>query len=782
MRRSLIYLSVILGAAVVHSCAMDEIVYPEGYGDGYGNSDMEVAGTYLSLDELKDNPLELQSLAGTYVLKVVSEDKWTLTSSEKWCTPDIKKGFKYTRIALSFVDNPWNEDRSAKLQFTLDETGDSFVLDMTQEAAETKLSVNYDKLTFGLPGGETPIMLSTNATEWSYSVTYEQQDASTEWISNDLGEGITTGKGTKNIKIKAKGNGTGTLRNATIVFTAEDKTVQIPVSQAGEFETPEIVLEDNADFGLTWKDIPGVDGYDLEIAKDETFSDKLQTETIQAGTSTYNLSNLTWNNDYIGKVHIRLTAKMAVEGNVLTQTSNAVSAHNYFDENSGDGTEANPYRISKPRHLRNVGKFLEAHYLQTADIDLSGIDFEPICSGLNSTTSIYEGDFTGVYDGDGKSIRNMAINKTANSYCGLFARIGKEGIVRKITMNNPSVKGKAIVGGIAGETLGIIEYCNVIAGDSSIIEGSESTANFAYLGGIAGKQLDGKISHCCNEGISVKGLSGGLGGIVGNVHAFITTVVPNEYTSPVVEYCFNSGEINSDKKTPLGGIVGEVSGGPEAGPDNIVHIQNCHNSGNVHGTQPNNQVGGIAGRTTAAVKINGCSNSGNITAIGSAGGIVGRLGAPKGIKEVRNCFNTGVITSTGNDTQFSQNNNAAGIVATATMPKEATSKIITIENCLNLGEMTAKTGHISGICQFVGDKNNPDCDGKFAMTGSFALNQNNIRQESSSDQYIVTPATAYKNITEEQMKNQATFEGWDFDTVWELTNGKYPTLRSANKQ
>ncbi|MGN0187938.1 MAG: BACON domain-containing protein [Candidatus Cryptobacteroides sp.] len=773
MRRSLIYLSAILGLAAVHSCAMDDIVYPDGYGDGYGNSETEAAGAYLSLEELKDNPVEVSSLAGTYVLKVVSHDKWSLTSSEAWCTPDIKNGFKYSQVSLAFVDNPWNTGRTAKMQFTLEETGDSFVLNVTQKAADTSLSVNYDKLEFGLPGGETSIVLSSNAVEWNYTVTGE--NGTVDWISNDLGEGVTSGKGTKKISIKAKGNTTGAQRNATIVFTANDKTVKVPVSQSGEFESPVVELLDEKEFALNWKNIVGVDGYDLEIATDEKFQNILQTESVAAGTESFNLENITWAGGYVGKVWLRVIAKMTVEGTVQTETSNVVSAHNYFDETSGDGSEENPYKISCPRHLNNVRNFLNAHYVQTSDINLSGIDFEPISSSVDETGS-YIGDFDGVYDADGKTISNLSINRSSNMYCGLFARLGQKGAVRNLTVVNPQVRGKVKVGTIAGETLGIIEDCLVKAGDGSFIEGTGELANFAYLGGISGQQLDGRISRCTNDGVKVFGVSGALGGIVGKVHAVITTIVPNEYTTPVIEYCFNSGEVTSDTKTPLGGIAGDVSGGnPAEGPiERCVIIRHCHNSGSVHGKQANNQVGGIVGRTTFEAQIFSCSNSGDISAQGGAGGIVGRMGGNLKYKEISNCLNTGTILSMG--TAANTNNVSAGIVASG--PADPVLPHISIKNCLNLGE--CKVSHASryynGICENILKNQNV----KFDVSGCYALDTDSTCQDSHSDQYILDPS-GYTNISEAQMKEQSTFAGWDFIEIWQLTNGKYPTLRSASK-
>ena len=108
------FLAFALGSA---ACSQDEIVYPE--------ADVEAAKSHLSLQQLADNPVELPSGSGTYTLKVVSEKKWKLSASEAWCTLSTSEGFKYTEIPINFSENPWNKERSAVLNFSIAETGNT---------------------------------------------------------------------------------------------------------------------------------------------------------------------------------------------------------------------------------------------------------------------------------------------------------------------------------------------------------------------------------------------------------------------------------------------------------------------------------------------------------------------------------------------------------------------------------------------------------------------------------------------------------------------------------
>lgn len=747
------------------SCSQDEIVYPK--------ANVEVAKTYLSLQQLKDNPLELSSESGTYILKVVSEKKWKVTSSENWCTLALSKGFKYCEIPINFSDNPWNMKRIAKLNFNVPETDEFFTLEVTQVAAETELDINIDNLVYGVGGGTQTVSLKTNATDCTIDIIDNNGQPITDWCKIDG----YIGQGSADIGVTVEGNNTGAVREAKIIFKAEDKHIELPISQLEKFEAPVIELDDAVSFNLKWSEIVGVNGYELCITDGDGNSiEGVSNVSIPSGANSYNMSSINWGS-YVGKIQVNVAAKMLINATEQIQVSNTLESHNYFDISSGDGSEGSPYIISKPRHLINIGKFLDAEevsFKQICDIDFDGIDFEPIHNLIEKDE--YKGEFKGTYDagkGDvidaltGRTserykIINLSINRTANICCGLFAKIGNQGIVRNLCIENPIIKGKYKIGSVAGESSGYVINCINMSNDNSLLYGDTGDGlSFAYVGGIVGNMIGGKIEFCINNCV-INGKSGALGGIVGRVQI-------SNSISPEISYCSNFAIVNTDIKTPVGGIVGEI-GASGATDDDYAKIEYCYNEGDIWGSQPNNQVGGIIGRNTYSVKVNACYNAGNITAVGSAGGIIGRMGGTS-IREINNCLNIGKISSTGNDIKEPRNNNSAGIVATG-----LNAASIKITNCLNIGELSAVTGNKNGIFhRMVVDKQ------KIEMSDCYAIDKDNVRQTDVSDDFIKNPESSYVNISESQAATQNTFNNWNFTDVWELTNGQYPTIKGLIK-
>jgi len=175
----------------------------------------------------------------------------------------------------------------------------------------------------------------------------------------------------------------------------------------------------------------------------------------------------------------------------------------FVDVNSlfagGSGTQADPYQISRADQLHNVRLFPGAHFRQTADISLmayqSGDGWLPIQ------------DLTGSYDGGGYTISNLVINRAATDTVGLFAKV-TGATLTKLTLSNPSVTGKNVVGALAGAV-------NSIPGTMSrirIIKGSVNGDE--RLGGLVGVN-EGVIRESGATGMRVSGAGYIIGGLVG---------------------------------------------------------------------------------------------------------------------------------------------------------------------------------------------------------------------------------------------------------------------------
>ena len=97
----------------------------------------------------------------------------------------------------------------------------------------------------------------------------------------------------------------------------------------------------------------------------------------------------------------------------ILPTGTEAHAANVFA--GGDGTAANPYLIENVEQLNAVRNFLGDHFKLTSDIDLTGVNWQPI--GTSSSNA-----YKGTFDGNGHTIKNLTINST-QSLVGLFGYI-----------------------------------------------------------------------------------------------------------------------------------------------------------------------------------------------------------------------------------------------------------------------------------------------------------------------------------------------------------------------
>ncbi len=186
---------------------------------------------------------------------------------------------------------------------------------------------------------------------------------------------------------------------------------------------------------------------------------------------------------------------------------------------AGEGTEGSPYEIASLANLRWLSETSDAWgscFIQTIDINASetadwnsGDGFSPIG---NSTTY-----FSGEYNGNGFIISGLTINRSSESYVGLFGYTNN-GSVQNLGVTECSIKGYDFVGGIAGYCGFSISRCYV----------SGSINGYEYVGGFAGYNIS-SISNCY-----IKGLVSGdnyVGGMVGMNYASVSKSYTTESVS-----------------------------------------------------------------------------------------------------------------------------------------------------------------------------------------------------------------------------------------------------------
>ena len=254
---------------------------------------------------------------------------------------------------------------------------------------------------------------------------------------------------------------------------------------------------------------------------------------------------------------------------------------------SGSGTQKDPWIISSVNDLQllantindgkaaefdadstNIGNYYGYYFKQTADIDLTGVSWDPI----GYSGSYY---FAGNYDADGHSITNAVstgkVDPDGFATAGIFGWVAF-GSVENLHVKNANFvatgqNNYSYVGGIAGVCYGSsIKNCSVV---NSSLE-SKRNNNNNCAGSIVGYSTGGTFEKCAAENNQVKTMAYG-GGFVGEVdddpkYGAGTSKFTNCYTAN----CSVSSKTDDVQGVSLvGGFVGEMT-------DSALTVNNCY--------------------------------------------------------------------------------------------------------------------------------------------------------------------------------------------------------------
>lgn len=292
---------------------------------------------------------------------------------------------------------------------------------------------------------------------------------------------------------------------------------------------------------------------------------------------------------------------------------------NFTTVDLGSGTESDPYQIWSKADLEYVIPLpgaTSAHYIMMADIDMLGTNF---------TIGSDADPFTGVFDGNGKTISNFSIYTM-----GLFPNISSEGIVKNLNLYpksyTPPMGWDWSLGILAGNNSGTITNCYVNAefeaapgyDDAGVITTSNAglisnctvdvnmtllgCGQYIYTGGVAGwNQSTGTIADC-HVNLEFHDAAQ-QGGIVG------------ENAGDIIR-CSAKGTISGNKTLgTLGGIAGTSTGGSITDCTANCDIIDYDGTGVTH-------AGGLVGVCKNTV-IDNCCSSGTIEVYSTCGGLIG---------------------------------------------------------------------------------------------------------------------------------------------------------------
>ena len=253
----------------------------------------------------------------------------------------------------------------------------------------------------------------------------------------------------------------------------------------------------------------------------------------------------------------------------------------------GTGTQGDPWLIASQADLTALAEFLNSgnaetfdtenanvgnchgyYFKQTADIDLTGVTWEPIG---------YSGGyyFAGNYDGGGHSITNAVstgkVDPEGFATAGIFGWVAF-GSVANLHVKNANFvatgqNNYSYVGGIAGVCYGSsIENCSVV---NSSLE-SKRNNNNNCAGSIVGYSTGGTFEKCAAENNQIRTMAYG-GGFVGEVDDDPDYGAGNStFTNGYVANCTVISETDDSQGTSFsGGFAGEIT-------DSTLTIQNCY--------------------------------------------------------------------------------------------------------------------------------------------------------------------------------------------------------------
>jgi uncharacterized repeat protein (TIGR02543 family) len=360
-----------------------------------------------------------------------------------------------------------------------------------------------------------------------------------------------------------------------------------------------------------------------------------------------------------------------------------ISANTKFD--SDFELDASCTEINNATDLAAIRTGLSGCYKLMSHIDFGNAGWTPV--GTNSTP------FTGVFEGNEKTVRNINIGSSSTTYSGFFGYLSGGARVANLTVDvvQAGVTGSTNTGGIAGYAVGTSGSPTKII--NSHIKATSGTASTKVkgtqnVGGILGAAAGYVTINGCSNEVPVEATSRG-GGILGYIANIITE-----------NRIYNSRNSATVKVTGIGylysgGIVGYIW---SASPTNIV--VNSHNTGGISVLGTNNdqeKVGHAGGITGRGGVISTSGNTGNVIAEGYlsdddyngavyVGGISGYASVSSVAACISGSYNEGTVTAKSQQVSF--NNGAPSYAGGIAGYQAANSSIL---NNYNKGDVAAST-------------------------------------------------------------------------------------------
>ena len=496
----------------------------------------------------------------------------------------------------------------------------------------------------------------------------------------------------------------------------------------------------------------------LEVGESGTFDASESTDkTVSSGELTKgNISDYEWDftNDgtldstqAIASHSYEFTGEYTVKLKLTDDSGNSVSVTNPVTvtaeedndsvttaptcsevEYTGSGTSADPYKIGNISQLQCIeSQGLESHYILISDIDASGTKewndgtgFTPISINFEHT------QFSGSFDGNHHTIRNMTIDRPNSSNIGLFSHFDHSGLIENVHLDNVNIRGANEVGSIVGfAMMGTVKNSSA---DGNITATGTSVKAGGLVGWNNGAVINSSATVDVHNPTKTRGTDWdtGVGGIIG-------------YNTGTVQASSASGKVSGYEY--VGGLVG--NNGKDKYTDVDATISTSSASGEITGSH---RVGGLVGENHGLISE---SFSNNRVVADSGGGLIGRNA---GVVEKSYVSGT-IVDSTGYEYvgTFARDNTGA----------------ITRSFAVTDVNRSSYTGSTWYQISFV-DSSNGKVNASYWDTSSFFGNEYYIRVDSN--------VTELRNVDITGNAARNNMSELDFSETWQIRTGDHPVL------
>lgn len=238
---------------------------------------------------------------------------------------------------------------------------------------------------------------------------------------------------------------------------------------------------------------------------------------------------------------------------------NTTSTANFFA--GGKGTLQNPYQIKTAKQLENIGKnksTLKAHYILVKDLNLKHKTFKNIgsMSGENMKKGDFSKAFSGSFNGNGHTIKNVTIRQEKNEMgAGLFE--ASTGTIKNVKLKNIKASSKT---GSSFSSCGIgLAYGGNIS--NITLSGKNTVNGVNCVGGIVGGLWGATVKKCKADGVTVtlNGSNNFLDGLlIQHDEAECAGVLVGGGFTGTVTQCSAKGTVKASGNEPvgMGGLAG----------------------------------------------------------------------------------------------------------------------------------------------------------------------------------------------------------------------------------